>query len=336
MLTDKTILAYAALPDGLAIWSYDNRGVNAQWFPQSNQSLVELASRFYDLASDPKSAGRALRRDSHSLYTALVTPIESHLDPGRTLVIEADGWLARVPFEALADINGHYLIERMPIVHSLGQSVDSSMHENGPISRDLQALILASTAASQDAGLIPLPDVAVEADSVARDFHSSVVLKASDATAKAVEQKLPEAGVFHFTGHSAALQNGAALLVQAADSQHRGTLGLLTADKLRRLNSRNLQLAVLSTCYTKSGNDGARGFNNIAAALQRAGVPHVVASRWAVDSVETRRFIEDFYKNALSGQPVSEAIRETSRHMMADARTSHPYYWSAFSAYGRP
>lgn len=335
LLSDKTVIAYAALPDGLAIWSYDNRGVNAHWFPQSNQSLEELADRFYDLASDRGSEMAALRRDGRSLYGVLVAPVESRLEPGRALVIEADGWLARVPFEALIDSSGHYLIERAPIVHSLGQNADALLHEDVSISHDQHALILASTAASQDAGLVPLPDVSAEADAVSRDFHSSIVLKASDATVKAVEQKLPGVGIFHFTGHSVASQNGDALLLQANDPQ-KGTLGLLTADELRRLNPRHLELAVLSTCYTKSGSDGSRGFNNIAAALQRAGVPHVVASRWAVDSVETRRFIEDFYRNTLAGQPVSEAIRETSRGMMADARTSHPYYWSAFSAYGRP
>jgi len=335
LLSNKTVLAYAALPDGLAIWSYDDRGVNAHWFPQSHQNLKELAARFYDLASDPSSEMAALRRDGRSLYSALVAPVESRLEPGRTLVIEADGWLARVPFEALIDSNNRYLIERAAIVHSLGQNADASLHDDVPISPDLHALILASTAASQDAGLVPLPDVATEADAVARDFHSSTVLKASEATVKSVEQKLPEAGIFHFTGHSVASQNGAALLLQAADSE-RGSLGLLTADKVRGLNPRNLELAVLSTCYTKSGSDGARGFNNIAAAFQRAGVPHVVASRWAVDSVATRRFVEDFYRNALSGEPVSEAVRRASTRMMADARTSHPYYWSAFSAYGRP
>ena len=63
---------------------------------------------------------------------------------------------------------------------------------------------------------------------------------------------------------------------------------------------------------------------------------HVVASRWAVDSTETRGFVQDFYRNALSDQTVSGAVRLTSRNMLANPRTSHPYYWSAFAAYGRP
>jgi CHAT domain-containing protein len=111
---------------------------------------------------------------------------------------------------------------------------------------------------------------------------------------------------------------------------------LLDAAALRQLRLQRLQLAVLSACSTASGSGGSNGFNSVTDALLRAGVPHVVASRWAVDSVETRGFVEDFYHNALSGQPVSGALRQTALKMLANPRTAHPYYWSAFSAYGRP
>jgi CHAT domain-containing protein len=97
-----------------------------------------------------------------------------------------------------------------------------------------------------------------------------------------------------------------------------------------------LQLAVLSACNTASGSGGSNGLDSITDAFVRAGVPHVVASRWAVDSVQTQGLMEDFYRNALSGQSVSDAIRLMSQKMLANPRTSHPYYWSAFAAYGRP
>ena len=111
---------------------------------------------------------------------------------------------------------------------------------------------------------------------------------------------------------------------------------LMDAAGVRQLRLQGLQLAVLSACSTASGSGGSSGFNSVTEALLRAGVPHVVASRWAVDSTETRGFVEDFYHNALSGQTVSDAIRLTSRKMLANPRTAHPYYWSAFLAYGRP
>jgi CHAT domain-containing protein len=97
-----------------------------------------------------------------------------------------------------------------------------------------------------------------------------------------------------------------------------------------------LQLAVLSACRTASDSGGSSGFDSVTDAFLRAGVPHVVASRWAVDSAATRGIVQDFYRNALSGQTVSEAIRLTSLKTLASQSTSHPYYWSAFAAYGRP
>jgi CHAT domain-containing protein len=335
LLSRETVLAYALLPSGLAIWIYDDRGVTAQWIPNATQDLQELATRFSDLSSDPKSELSALRRDARSLYQALIVPAEGRLVPGRTLVVEAEGPLARVPFEALLDSNGHYLIERWPIVHSLGQDSEAKLRHAGPISADLPALVVGSTASSAELGLIPLPDVAAEADTVATGFHSARVLKGGEATLNAVRNELPAAALFHFAGHSLSTPGKAGLMLMNGEARSNTSL-VLDADALRRLKLPNLHLAVLSACSTAAGRGGSGGFNSVTEALLRAGVPHVVASRWAVDSVEARAFVEDFYRNALSGQSVSDAIRLTSQKMLSNPRTAHPYYWSAFAAYGRP
>jgi CHAT domain-containing protein/tetratricopeptide (TPR) repeat protein len=352
LLSRETVLIYATLPDGLAIWVCDDRGVHAEWIAKPTDELQDLASRFYDLASDPKSDLTALRRDGRSLYTELILPIEQRLAPGRTLVIEADGWLARVPFEALVDAENHYLIERWAVVHSLGQDFEARLrHDNdnnndnhgndskdtGPISARMPLLVVASAASSQEEGLPPLTGVAEEADAVASGFHSSRVLKGSEATLRAVREDLPSAAVFHFAGHSLVTPDHSGLLLENANASSGSRTeppSLLDAAAVRKLNTGNMELAFLSACNTESGAGSSGGFNSVTEALLRAGVPHVVASRW--DVIETRAFIDDFYRSALSGQPVSEAIRGASRNMLADPRTAHPYYWSAFAAYGRP
>src|ERR1019366_7335180 len=176
---------------------------------------------------------------------------------------------------------------------------------------------------------------AAEADAVASGFHSVRVLKGGEATLSAVRSGLPGAAVFHFAGHSLATPERTGLMLEAGDGQASAPR-MLDAAAVRQLRLKGLQLAVLSACSTASGSGGSSGFNSVTGALLRAGVPQVVASRWAVDSAETRGFVEDFYHNAQSGQTVSDAIRLTSRKMLANPRTSHPYYWSAFAAYGRP
>jgi len=192
-----------------------------------------------------------------------------------------------------------------------------------------------STASSATDGLTPLPDVAAEADTVASGFHAARVLKGEEATPGAVRSELRGAAIFHFAGHSLAAPERTGLLLEDGDPRTR-TSRLMDADAIRRLHPRGLQLAVLSACSTASGSGGSNGFDSVTDALLRVGVPHVVASRWAVDSAETRGFVQDFYHNVLSGQTVSDAIRLSSRKMLANPRTSHPYYWSAFAAYGRP
>jgi CHAT domain-containing protein len=334
LLTKETVLAYAALPDGMAIWVYDDRGLNARWIPEQTEELRELAASFHDLSSDPKSELRAWRRDAHSLYGALISPVEQYIVPGRTLVIEAEGWIAGVPFEALLDANDHYLIERAPVVHSLGQDSQARLRSDSSISSELSALVVGSTASSPADGLIPLPDVAAEADAVSNGFRSATVIKGAAATFNTMRNELPRAAVFHFAGHSLVTPDKAGLML-AGEIQTDPPL-LLDADALQRIQLPGMKLAVLSACSTAAGDKGSGGFKSVADALLRAGVPHVVASRWAVDSVEARAFVEDFYRNALSGQSVSDAIRLASRKMLSDPRTAHPYYWSAFAAYGRP
>ena len=336
LLARETVLAYAALPDGLAIWVYDDRDVDARWIPRPGDGLQELAERFHDLSSDPKSELNALRRDARSLYESLIAPVEQHLAPERTLVIEAEGWLAGVPFEALLDSNDHYLIERLPIVHSLGRDSQARLRSDTRISANLPALVVGSTASSSADGLVPLPDVALEADAVASDFHPAArVLKGGEATLSAIRSELPGTAVFHFAGHSLAGPQKTGLLLARGDGQASAPR-LMDASVVRQLHLQGLQLAVLSACSTASGSGGFNGFDSVTDALLRAGVPHVVASRWAVDSAGSQRFVQDFYQNALSGQTVSDAIRLTSRNMLANPRTSHPYYWSAFAAYGQP
>jgi CHAT domain-containing protein/cytochrome c-type biogenesis protein CcmH/NrfG len=333
LLSNQTVLAYGVLPDGLAIWAYDNRGVSAKWIPKSSRELQELADNFYAECSEPGSDLSALHRDSRTLYSLLIGPIEQRLDPRRTLVIETEGFLARLPFEALLDSSGQYLIARGPIVHSPGPYAEARMHPDAAITPDMPALVVGIAASSPDADLFVVPNVPVGADAVASGFHSPRVLKGPEATLGAVRSALPAAAVFHFAGHAITTSNHTGLMLEGRDA---GAPVVLDANVLRKLNLQNMQLAVLAACSTDSGEGGSRGFDSVAEALQISGVPHVVASRWTVDSVEANAFANYFYLSLFSGQPVSNATRLTSQKMLLNPRTAHPYYWAAFAAYGRP
>jgi CHAT domain-containing protein len=209
------------------------------------------------------------------------------------------------------------------------------VHPETPISPDLPALIVGSAASLPDTGLFALPNVAAGADAVASNFRSPLVLKGPEATLGAITKALPAAAVFHFAGHAITTSNDTGLMLEGRGART-GAPILLDATVLRNLDLQNMQLAVLAACSTDSGEGGSRGFDSVAEALQTSGVPHVVASRWAVDSVEANAFADSFYRSLLSSQPVSNAIRLASLKVLLNSRTAHPYYWAAFAAYGRP
>src|SRR5262249_39744529 len=161
-------------------------------------------------------------------------------------------------------------------------------------------------------GLIPSPEASAESSEVAKEFHNSMLLKGQKATLKSVKAALPTAGVFHFTGHSLAAPERTGLVLEDKNPLT-GRPQLLDADSVRPLKMPKLRLAVLSACSTAGANGGdSSEFNSVTGAFLRNGVPHVVASRWAVDAVETRRFVEDFYANLLSGESVPHALHLSS------------------------
>lgn len=110
---------------------------------------------------------------------------------------------------------------------------------------------------------------------------------------------------------------------------------LLDAAQLREESFRSSQLVVLSACSSGRWNQENVNPNGMVRTLLAFGVPHVVASRWNVDSRATEVLMRSFYKALFEGQSPPQALRHAREVVMANPGTSHPYYWTAFAAFGR-
>jgi CHAT domain-containing protein/tetratricopeptide (TPR) repeat protein len=327
-LVKQTVVSYAVLPAGLAVWIYDDRGVYANWIDGESKDIVAKANRLRSQCSDPTSDESDLRRTSHALYDLLVAPIEQYLSPDRTLVIELDEGLDGLPFSALFDTQDRYLTDRWPIVISLGIYYRPDARAYLPINADTTALVAAVpvAAGANDLEVSPLPDAVLEGDMVAHSFQSVRLLTGKEATTDAIHSFLPGAAVFHFAGHATNSSQRTGLLLY--DS-------VLGASSLSKASVSRLQLAVFSACDTQDGSDkGVYDSDSLVRVFLRLGVPRVVASRWNVDSRVTQQFMDLFYRALLSGSSVAEAIRHAQSVLRDQPRLGHPYYWSAFAAFG--
>jgi len=332
-LRSETIIAYATLPDGIAIWSYDDRGVFSQWVRQPLPQVQDLAIRFHGLCSNPSSDLSTLRATARSLYDVLIAPVEERLGPGRTLVFEPDDTLAGVPFEALVDRTDHYLAERNAVSISPGLYRAMQLRPAEAITSESPVLVVSVPSPAEN-GWVPLADTESEAQTVAAHFHLSRWLRGSGATLNVIRQQIRGVSLFHFAGHAVASPERNGLLLDERDSRTQRAR-LISAENLTTTDTGTLQLVVLSACQTETGTGlEASGNESLVQGLLRAGVPHVVASRWNIDSAETAAFMKQFYATLLAGDDVPNSLRSAELAIAAHPVSQHPCYWAAFEGQG--
>jgi CHAT domain-containing protein/tetratricopeptide (TPR) repeat protein len=332
-LQDETGVTYGTFPDGIAIWLFDDRGVSEQWISTPLPAVHELTSQFQRLCSDPTSDPTTLRKTARSLYDLLITPIEPRLMQGRTLLIEPDDFLEEIPWEALVDHGGHYLIERAAIVVTPGLYRAMHLRPSIAITTQSPALVVSVPAAPAE-GLTPLTDAEMEAESVAGRFGSVRLLRGDDATLSAIRHEIRYSAVLHFAGHaiSSALRTGLVLAELDPTTQRSR---LITAGSFSLDETNHLQLAVLSACHITNGFQiDASGTEDLVQSLLHANVPHVVASRWDVDSSQTANLMTHFYVGLLSGRDAASSLRDAELALASMPGSAHPYYWSAFELEG--
>jgi CHAT domain-containing protein/tetratricopeptide (TPR) repeat protein len=339
-LQETTILSFVQMDDGIAAWLFDDRGISSRWVPVQKVEQDRVISRFNQACANPKSDLKILNQDGRELYNWLVGSFAPQLDPKRDLVIEPDGTLATVAIEALIDENGIPIGSRFAIASSPGIAYMARLRQLRVLNRRISGLIVGTPSLN---GVIagqslPIPDATQEAELIASLIPDSHLLLGKEATARRIEAILPKVELFHFAGH-AIFGPGMVGLFLAPDSSETGDLNqvsLMNAATFRGPAARHLQLAVLSACTTvEVGLDRNSDPDSLVRTFLLAGVPHVVASRWDVDSRITSRFMKDFYAALFAGKSVSRSLQSARMGLRGQMDSSHPYYWAAFTAFGR-
>jgi CHAT domain-containing protein len=336
-LASEIVMSYVLSPDGrLSVWVLEDGVVESRRLSVRRDEFEPVVSRFLRQCADPKSPVSVLQRDARQLYEWLIAPVAHRLRPGRVHIIEPDGPIGAIPFQALVDTTGSYLGERFPIVVSRGLAAYWERRYLKPLTRRSAALVIANPALGSDMvkAFPPLVDAAREARELAALFATARVLNGGESTLEALESARPGVEVFHFAGHSVSAGGDAGLLLAPSGESDPGGL-LLRASRLLGQDWSHCSLAVLSACSTGTGE--RNGFVNpesLVRAFLNAGAGRVIASRWNVDTTATAGFMRRFYQSVLQGALPSSALREAAEALRKDPATAHPHYWAAFQLFG--
>jgi CHAT domain-containing protein/tetratricopeptide (TPR) repeat protein len=330
----QTLISYAIVSGRIVAWVFDDRGLFFFPITADVDKLLRVIHRFKGACASPSSNSRSLRSDGRYLYQLLLKPLSEHLQPTRTLLFDGDSAIADIPMQALMNETGTYFGD----TYSTGRlpSLQHLFHFRRVlrVTRHDRALIVSVSGSGAVAGevIAPLSDSGEEANTVAQRFSNVHLLQEKDARPEAIEREIHRAVVFHYAGHTSTGTSGSGLLL---GPRNQGSV--LDAARIRSLTPAVLQLAVLSACSTETSvQRGQQDADSLVLAFLDAGVPHVIASRWPVDSATTAKLMSSFYGRLLAGESVSEALGTASREIRSDPSTAEPYYWAAFSSFGAP
>ncbi|MDJ0707187.1 MAG: CHAT domain-containing protein [Leptolyngbyaceae cyanobacterium MO_188.B28] len=288
-----------------------------------------------------------------TLHQLLIAPIADVLPqdaPDQRVIFIPHEQLFLVPFPALMDGNGDYLIEkhtiltapsiqvldltqkqRLALDHSKNLNADELMLVGNPTMPEVW-----NPTVSDFQQLTNLPGAEQEVLEIADFFDSQPLLNAA-ATEQRIKQQIETARVIHFATHGL-LEYG-----KPKDSGMRdfpgaialapgnGEDGLLTADEIQQL-SLNAELVVLSACDTGLGQITGDGVIGLSRSLITAGAPSVIVSLWSVPDAPTADLMIEFYRQWRSGLDKAQALRQA---MLATMETHpEPRDWAAFTLIG--
>jgi CHAT domain-containing protein len=333
--TTGLTITLAVLPRGIVVWrSLDGAAATARWVDAPVEKVLHTSEAFERLIVDPSSDEQELNSLGSQLFHWLLGQDLESVQPG-SVRVNADSWLAGIPLGALKDKNGGYALQHWSFLETYGSDRSDPAERAIPpgVKPSERALIVAAPSVVTPSHLkLPFLTAAVpEARAVAAHFRNSVVIQSPSFERFWEAQE--SATILHFVGHGWGNRGGGGIVVGATPDSDSV---FLTSRDLAAHDWSHCRLVVLSACLTASGLE-RRGVNNetLVQALLGAGVGHVVAARWSVDSEATRVLMEGFYTHLLAGVSVSEALTRSASDVSARPEWKHPYYWAGFEVFGR-
>lgn len=274
------------------------------------------------------------KAEAKQLYESLLKAADGEISKAKHLIIVPDGALWELPFQALINESGKYLIEEREISYAPSLGVLSAPIPQSVSKTNRKNFIAFANSIRKD--VAPLPEAEREANDIGRLYAPSAIFVKNAATEQRLKTEASQAKVLHLAVHGEINQanpfESALLFTTQAGSDD----GRLTVSEILQMNLPG-SLVVLSSCDTSNGQVlSGEGLLSLSWAFLAAGGRSVVAAQWAVEEKATADLMLNFHR-ALSenGGETSNALRTAQlAALKRSAPYNHPFYWSAFVAVG--
>jgi CHAT domain-containing protein len=259
------------------------------------------------------------------------------------IIILPDRELHFIPFDALQDENGNYLIKNFTIYYQnsliffnrkwpgYSRNNEESYLGFAPFSSDENyAELQISEEIRNNYG--PLPGSGREVEIITQYFEGRIY-KGNRASETDFKKNARGTKIIHLATHTQLSDRNPMYnqILFAGNDEAEDNDGILHTFEVYPLQL-NSELVTLSACNTGVGEfyDG-EGVISLATGFKSAGVESIVMSLWAIPDDATSNIMERFYFHLHEGKGKAESLRQAKIDFLeaSDENLSSPYYWSA-------
>ncbi|MEL6930704.1 MAG: CHAT domain-containing tetratricopeptide repeat protein [Cyanobacteria bacterium J06600_6] len=263
-------------------------------------------------------------------YKMLIAPIAELLpaDPEDLVVFIPHGSLLLVPFPALQDNAGEFLIEQHTF--QLAPSIQTLAMKSEFEQLDLDQALVVGNPAPMPEPLSPLSGAETEAKAIAKILSTNPIVGEA-ATESTVRAKMQQANLIHLATHGL-FDEHQGLQSSLAFSTKNGADGFLTAEEILDLDLA-ADLVVLSACNTGRGKITGDGVVGLSRSFLLAGAQSTMVSLWYVPDDSTSALMQNFYQQLDNGVEKPQALRQAMLNTMQTYPS--PREWAAFVLVGQ-
>ena len=343
---NATLVQYSVNESNLYIWvikptgkiafkQVDLKSLKTPLTQLVNQSRLSIGAGGRGIKVEPKDES-SKKQNLQKLHEVLIEPIASLLptNPDEHVIFIPHDSLFLVPFVALQDKDGKYLIEKHTILTAPAiQVLDLTRQQRQKVTGK-DVLVMGNPIMPKvgipPVQLDPLLGAQKEAVTVASLFKTKAIT-GKDATKAAFKQKLSSARIIHLATHG---------LLDDADKSIPSAIvltptsnddGLLTPAEIVDLKI-NAELVVLSACDTGRGKITGDGVVGLSRSLITAGASSVIVSLWAVPDSPTSELMTEFYEQWQKNPDKAAALRNAM--LITMKKHPQPRDWAAFTLIG--
>jgi CHAT domain-containing protein/Tfp pilus assembly protein PilF len=323
-LAEKEMVILYITPNEL---SYTKQVIDSTFF----NTVKSLKASLNNNKGEQKYDGAAA---SNQLHNTIIKPVLSKIQHIENLLIIPDDELNNLPFEALSDENGNFVLDKFKVQYQYS----TALLRDDIKSNNKTTLAMAPFASN---GTAEFSKLAFSKSEI--EMLQGNILMDSAATKKNFIAFAEKAGILHLATHTIVNDTipEKSLIAFYPFTGLPASENNLYVEEIYNLKLDATKLVVLSACETGTGQLAkGEGLISLARAFRYAGCPNIISSLWKADDKSTAWIMQRFYHYYNDGTNASIALQKAKLDYIQspeiEKRFKSPNYWAHLVLTGVP